>query len=225
MIFYTLKLTVLEPKPVTAMVIAGIVAVSKGKVAFDGEDIAGRPAYAIVRKGLALSPEGWRLFTQQSVENNLLLGATPLSDPSFDYFANPAAVLREPPLIELAKVVRRREWNTGRSGGGWVVNGKTFSPYMADSQAYVQRNSAELWTFTNGSGGWVHPMHLHLEECRQLTRNGAPVPIQDRGRKDVIHLGVGESVKTFIQFRDFPDPDFAPPNPAYKPEAGRYVVH
>ena len=33
-----------------------------------------------MRKGLALSPEGWRLFTQQSVENNLLLGATPLSD-------------------------------------------------------------------------------------------------------------------------------------------------
>ena len=33
-----------------------------------------------MRKGLALSPEGWRLFTQQSVENNLLLGATPLAD-------------------------------------------------------------------------------------------------------------------------------------------------
>jgi ABC-type branched-subunit amino acid transport system ATPase component len=32
-----------------------------------------------VRKGLALSPEGWRLFVQQSVENNLLLGATPLA--------------------------------------------------------------------------------------------------------------------------------------------------
>ena len=40
---------------------------------------ASRPI-AIVRKGLALSPEGWRLFTQQSVENNLLLGATPLAD-------------------------------------------------------------------------------------------------------------------------------------------------
>ena len=35
-----------------------------------------------MRKGLALSPEGWRLFTQQSVENNLLLGATPLADRS-----------------------------------------------------------------------------------------------------------------------------------------------
>ena len=29
-----------------------------------------------MRKHLALSPEGWRLFVQQSVENNLMLGAT-----------------------------------------------------------------------------------------------------------------------------------------------------
>src|SRR3979411_512512 len=69
-------------KTTTLNAVAGIVPVSAGKVEFHGENIAGLPAYAIVRKGLALSPEGWRLFTQQSVENNLLLGATPLSDRS-----------------------------------------------------------------------------------------------------------------------------------------------
>ncbi len=68
-------------KTTTLNAIAGIVPVSDGTVEFAGENIAGQPAYAIVRKGLALSPEGWRLFTQQSVENNLLLGATPLSRP------------------------------------------------------------------------------------------------------------------------------------------------
>jgi branched-chain amino acid transport system ATP-binding protein len=67
-------------KTTTLNAIAGIARASKGRVSFAGEDITGRPAYAIVRKGLALSPEGWRLFTQQSVENNLLLGATPLAD-------------------------------------------------------------------------------------------------------------------------------------------------
>ena len=67
-------------KTTTLNAIAGIARVSKGSVTFAGENIAGQPAYAIVRKGLALSPEGWRLFTQQSVENNLLLGATPLAD-------------------------------------------------------------------------------------------------------------------------------------------------
>jgi branched-chain amino acid transport system ATP-binding protein len=67
-------------KTTTLNAIAGTARVSAGSVTFAGENIAGLPAYAIVRKGLALSPEGWRLFAQQSVENNLLLGATPLAD-------------------------------------------------------------------------------------------------------------------------------------------------
>jgi branched-chain amino acid transport system ATP-binding protein len=69
-------------KTSTLNAIAGLVPVSGGQIKLDDRDIAGEPAYAIVRKGLALSPEGWRLFVQQTVENNLLLGATPLPDKS-----------------------------------------------------------------------------------------------------------------------------------------------
>ncbi len=47
-------------KTTTLNAIAGIVPASAGTVAFEGENIAGQPAYTIVRKGLALSPEGWR---------------------------------------------------------------------------------------------------------------------------------------------------------------------
>jgi branched-chain amino acid transport system ATP-binding protein len=67
-------------KTTTLNAIAGLIPVHAGSIRFRGEDIAGGHAFAIVRKGLALSPEGWRLFVQQSVENNLLLGATPLRD-------------------------------------------------------------------------------------------------------------------------------------------------
>jgi branched-chain amino acid transport system ATP-binding protein len=67
-------------KTTTLNAIAGTARVSAGSVTFAGENIGGLPAYAIVRKGLALSPEGWRLFAQQSVENNLMLGATALAD-------------------------------------------------------------------------------------------------------------------------------------------------
>ena len=67
-------------KTTTLNAIAGLIPASAGSITFDGESIARRPAYAIVRKGLALSPEGWRLFTQQTVEANLYLGATPLAD-------------------------------------------------------------------------------------------------------------------------------------------------
>jgi branched-chain amino acid transport system ATP-binding protein len=69
-------------KTSTLNAIAGLVTVSSGTIELDGRSVAGKPAYAIVRKGLALSPEGWRLFVQQTVENNLLLGATPLADKS-----------------------------------------------------------------------------------------------------------------------------------------------
>ena len=67
-------------KTTTLNAIAGLIPASAGGISFDGEPIAGQPAYAIVRKGLALSPEGWRLFAQQTVESNLHLGATPLAD-------------------------------------------------------------------------------------------------------------------------------------------------
>ena len=67
-------------KTTTLNAIAGLMPASAGSITFGGDAIHTQPAFAIVRKGLALSPEGWRLFVQQSVENNLLLGATPLND-------------------------------------------------------------------------------------------------------------------------------------------------
>ena len=69
-------------KTTTLNAIAGLIPVHSGSIRFRGEEIGGQNAFAIVRKGLALSPEGWRLFVQQSVENNLLLGATPLREKS-----------------------------------------------------------------------------------------------------------------------------------------------
>jgi branched-chain amino acid transport system ATP-binding protein len=62
-------------KTTTLNAVAGLIPCAAGRINFSGADITNRPAYAIVRKRLALSPEGWRLFVQQSVEKNLLLGA------------------------------------------------------------------------------------------------------------------------------------------------------
>ena len=67
-------------KTTTLNAIAGLVRPAAGQVLWRGEPITGLPPYAIVSRGLALSPEGWRLFTGQSVEQNLRLGATPLRD-------------------------------------------------------------------------------------------------------------------------------------------------
>ncbi len=69
-------------KTTTLNAIAGIVRPAAGAIEWRGETIAGQPAYAIVRRGLALSPEGWRLFVSQTVEQNLRLGTTALADKS-----------------------------------------------------------------------------------------------------------------------------------------------
>ena len=69
-------------KTTTLNAIAGVVRPTRGTVEWRGEQISGQPAYAIVSKRLALSPEGWRLFVAQTVEQNLKLGATALADRS-----------------------------------------------------------------------------------------------------------------------------------------------
>ncbi|MBV9829597.1 MAG: ABC transporter ATP-binding protein [Alphaproteobacteria bacterium] len=67
-------------KTTTLNAIAGLVRKSGGAIEWEGAEIGGQPAYAVVRRGVALSPEGWRLFVGQSVEQNLRLGATALDD-------------------------------------------------------------------------------------------------------------------------------------------------
>ncbi len=46
-----------------------------GSIEFLGESLAGVPAHKVVEKGLALVPEGRRIFLQMTVEENLEMGA------------------------------------------------------------------------------------------------------------------------------------------------------
>src|SRR4051812_28134525 len=54
--------------------IAGLLRPTSGAIELDGAPIAGRPAHEVVRTGIALVPEGRRLFGRLTVEDNLLLG-------------------------------------------------------------------------------------------------------------------------------------------------------
>jgi branched-chain amino acid transport system ATP-binding protein len=51
--------------------IAGAHPLTSGRVTFDGQDVTREPAYARVAKGIALTPEGRRLFPEMTVEENL----------------------------------------------------------------------------------------------------------------------------------------------------------
>jgi branched-chain amino acid transport system ATP-binding protein len=99
-------------KTTTLNAIAGLVPASGGRITLQGRDIAGQPAYAIVRRRLALSPEGWRLFVQQSVEKNLLLGATPIADRS------KIAAMLERVYAVFPKLAERRKQQAGTMSGG-----------------------------------------------------------------------------------------------------------
>ena len=99
-----------------------------------------------------------------------------------------------------------RRWVFERSGGAWIVNGRSFN--INQISAAIPKGSAEIWDLVNPSGGWTHPIHIHFEEGRILQRfNSAGVsvviPPQERGRKDVYVLNPGERIRVFLRFRDF----------------------
>lgn len=67
-------------KSTTLNTIIGLVKCRQGDVDFKGEPITNQPAYQIVSKGLALAPEGRRLFLNLTVRENLDIGALVTAD-------------------------------------------------------------------------------------------------------------------------------------------------
>ena len=55
--------------------LTGLVRSRPDQIRFDGQSIGGLPPGEIVKRGIALVPEGRRLFASLSVEENLLMGA------------------------------------------------------------------------------------------------------------------------------------------------------
>jgi ABC-type branched-subunit amino acid transport system ATPase component len=62
-------------KTTTLMTIAGVLKPTQGTITFAGQSIVGQSPEEIVRKGIALVPEGRRIFPGLTVEENLRLGA------------------------------------------------------------------------------------------------------------------------------------------------------
>lgn len=52
----------------------GVLPVTTGKVAFDGQEVTALPPYARVRLGMGYVPQGREIFPRLSVEENLLMG-------------------------------------------------------------------------------------------------------------------------------------------------------
>jgi branched-chain amino acid transport system ATP-binding protein len=62
-------------KTTTLRSINGVLPPRQGKVVFDGEEIQGVPAHGMIKKGIAQSPEGRKIFSRMTVRENLEMGA------------------------------------------------------------------------------------------------------------------------------------------------------
>ena len=71
-------------KSTLLMTVCGNPRPTRGSVQFDGQDITGSATFDIIRRGIAHSPEGRRIFPRMSVLENLQMGAISVDPDHFD---------------------------------------------------------------------------------------------------------------------------------------------
>jgi len=118
-----------------------------------------------------------------------------------------------------AMAVAKRELRFERKHGEWVVNGVTWEDVAASGLKLLFANpqpfTVEQWTLINESGGWFHPVHIHLINAKIIARNtnGGKPFAWEQGPKDVFYLGENETVTALMQFGTQPNGE------------GKYMIH
>ncbi len=99
-------------KSSTLGAIAGLVPAAAGKVVLDGADVTGLAPETIARRGVALVPEGRRIFSSLSVAENLRLGGAM-------HLPAPDMQAREEEMLDLFPILRRyHQIKGGNLSGG-----------------------------------------------------------------------------------------------------------
>ena len=135
--------------------------------------------------------------------------------------SGPASTITAIPTMELtpAMAVAKRQLRFERQSGEWKVNGVTWDDVEATGFKLLFANpmpfKVEQWTMVNESGGWFHPVHIHLINARIIARNtnGGKPFAWELGPKDVFYLGENESVTALMQFNTQPKGE------------GKYMIH
>ena len=98
-------------KSTTLAAICGLRPAASGSVRFDGEDVTAWTPERLSRRGMALTPEGRRVFANLTVAENLLLGGAA--------HASDALGARQNELLELFPILRSRyRQKAGTLSGG-----------------------------------------------------------------------------------------------------------
>jgi spore coat protein A len=119
---------------------------------------------------------------------------------------------------EMATATRKLQ--VMRTNGLWKINNETWadverSRLLRVDDRQAQPYAIEKWELTNLSGGWFHPVHIHLIDAKIIGRNtnsGKPFA-WEAGPKDVFYTGEHETVTMLMQFTTGAH------------EGGRYMVH
>ena len=98
-------------KSTTLNTVAGLLKPRTGTIEFEGESLVGVPAHKMVTKGIALCPEGRRIFQDLTVHENLDMGAFTRTD-------DEAAEMREVVYERFPRLKERRTQRAGTLSGG-----------------------------------------------------------------------------------------------------------
>ena len=100
-------------KSTLLMTVCGDPRAGRGRIVFAGQAITEAPTHAIIRLGIALAPEGRRIFPRMTVMENLQMGAIAAPEKDADIAADLARAFRLFPMLE-----ERREQSGGTLSGG-----------------------------------------------------------------------------------------------------------
>jgi spore coat protein A, manganese oxidase len=106
-------------------------------------------------------------------------------------------VVNDPNIIRRTFVFERRK-------GFYAINGKIWDTRRFDASPRL--GTTEIWHLKNPSGGWFHPVHIHLINFQILRRRvdlgpwRAPERWEQRARKDVVALPENTEAEVIIKW-------------------------
>ncbi len=108
--------------------------------------------------------------------------------------------------LRAGQSVRTRYFRAKRNDATnmWTINDDSWRDVIASGYkravANPALNSVEIWQIENSSGGWFHPLHIHLVDFQIIGRNGQAPFVWERGPKDTVYVGERETVRLLMKF-------------------------
>lgn len=103
--------------------------------------------------------------------------------------------------LDVSKVTGIKTIELDGMGHMVSLNGRQFDIDRINDN--VSLGAIEIWeitTFRMMMGGTGHPFHIHGTQFQVLSRNGREPDENERGFKDTVFVGAGETVRIIVQF-------------------------